>query len=85
MLMERLQHLLLLLVVVAAVQVLRLVLLVKVLCFHTFVGLLPVQLHLHVGQVRRLVIVEGRVGEAVLQILAHSHHPDVVARWRVDG
>ena len=60
MLVERLQHLLLLLVVVTRVQVLRLVLLVKVILrFNAISCVLSVvvQLDLHVGEVRLVVAV----------------------------
>ena len=58
MLVERLQHLLLLLVVITRVQVLRLVLLVKVILrFNAISRVLSVvvQLDLHVGEVRLVV------------------------------
>lgn len=58
MLVERLQHLLLLLVIITRVKVLRLVLLVKmILRFYTISCVLSVvvQLHLHVGEVRLVV------------------------------
>ena len=58
MLVERLQHLLLLLVIITRVQVLRLVLLVKmILRFNAISRVLSVvvQLHLHVGKVRLVV------------------------------
>lgn len=60
MLVERLQHLLLLLVVITRVQVLRLVLLVKVILrFNAISRVLSVvvQLDLHVGEVRLVVAV----------------------------
>ena len=60
MLVERLQHLLLLLVVITRVQVLRLVLLVKVILrFNAISCVLSVvvQLDLHVGEVRLVVAV----------------------------
>ena len=60
MLVERLQHLLLLLVVITRVQVLRLVLLVKmILRFNAISRVLSVvvQLDLHVGEVRLVVAV----------------------------
>ena len=60
MLVERLQHLLLLLVIITRVQVLRLVLLVKmILRFNAISRVLSVvvQLHLHVGEVRLVVAV----------------------------
>lgn len=50
MLVERVDHLLLLLVIVAIVQVLRLVLLVEFRTgFHSLVGISTVELGLHVG------------------------------------
>ena len=58
MLVERLQHLLLLLVIITRVQVLRLVLLVKmILRFNAISRVLSVvvQLHLHVREVRLVV------------------------------
>ena len=60
MLVERLQHLLLLLVIITRVQVLRLVLLVKmILRFNAISRVLSVvvQLDLHVGEVRLVVAV----------------------------
>ena len=60
MLVERLQHLLLLLVIITRVQVLRLVLLVKVILrFNAISRVLSVvvQLDLHVGEVRLVVAV----------------------------
>ena len=60
MLVERLQHLLLLLVVITRVQVLGLVLLVKVILrFNAISRVLSVvvQLDLHVGEVRLVVAV----------------------------
>lgn len=79
MLLERVDHFLLLLLIVAIVQVFRRVLLLHVrLRFHTL-GVATSDLRLHVCQVRLV-----RAVEPVLQVLAHAHHACVVTSRRVD-
>lgn len=85
MLVERMKHFLLLLMIVAAVKVLRLILLVHVGSFHSFASLLPVHLGLHLGHMSVLVSMHLSATEAILQILAHPHHTNVVASWRIDS
>ena len=78
MLVERVNHLLLLLVIVAIVQMLRLVLLVE-LCtgLQSLSRVLAAELCLHVGQVR-LLRVWVRLRQAALEILAHADHARVI-------
>ena len=81
--MERVDHLLLLLVVVAIVQVLRLVLLVELrACLQSLRWILTAQLRLHVGQVR-LLRVRMRLRQRALQVLTHPDHARVITGWAV--
>ena len=76
--MERVDHLLLLLVVVAIVQVLRLVLLVELRAgLESLSRVLAAELSLHVGQVR-LLGVWVRLRQAALEVLAHADHARVI-------
>ena len=76
--MERVDHLLLLLVVVAIVQVLRLVLLVELRAgLESLSRVLAAELRLHVGQVR-LLGVWVRLRQAALEVLAHADHARVI-------
>ena len=76
--MERVNHLLLLLVVVAIVQVLRLVLLVELRAgLESLSRVLAAELRLHVGQVR-LLRVWVRLRQASLEVLAHADHARVI-------
>lgn len=82
--MERVNHFLLLLMIVAIVQVLRLVLLVQFCTrFQTLVRVLTAQLSLHVCQVRLLRVWMG-LSQAALQILTHANHARVISRWTVN-
>ena len=82
--MERVNHFLLLLMIVAIVQVLRLVLLVQFCTrFQTLVRVLTAQLSLHVCQVRLLGVWMG-LSQAALQILTHANHARVISRWTVN-
>ena len=84
MLVERMQHFLLLLLIIASVNVFRLILLGQ-LCvgFYAISGiLLLIDLCLHVGQMGLLlVLLCRRRSEATRQILTHSNHASVVTRW----
>ena len=76
--MERVDHLLLLLVIVAIVQVLRLVLLVELGAgLESLSRILAAELRLHVGQVR-LLRVWVRLRQATLEVLAHADHARVI-------
>ena len=76
--MERVDHLLLLLVIVAIVQMLRLVLLVELRTgLQSLSRVLAAELCLHVGQVR-LLRVWVRLRQAALEILAHADHARVI-------
>ena len=87
LLVERMQHFLLLLLIIASVNVFRLILLGQ-LCvgFYAISGfLLLIDLSLHVGQMGLLLVrLLGGRAEAAWQILTHTNHASVVARWGID-
>ena len=83
--MERVEHLLLLLVIIAAVEVLRLILLIHVGSFHSLPRLLPMHLHLHLSHMGVLMTMDLCTSQAILQILTHTHHSNVVASWRINS